>query len=114
MSVMAPKQEDQRDLLDFLRNDPPVNTQRGERAQNWTLENFQVPVQAAGGSQIPDKTTHDYQWKQDPRIQALVADRMQQLESDARNESTQGKRKRSGRFNVTDYSNNASYRRKPF
>ena len=49
----------------------------------------------------------------DPRIQVLIADRMQQIEMDVRNEFTQDKRKRSGRFNVTDNSSNVSYRRWP-
>ena len=59
------------------------------------------------------KSLQDDQWKQDPRIQALIADRMQKIETDVKNESTQGKRKRSGRFNITDNSVNASFQRWP-
>ena len=50
----------------------------------------------------------DTAWKQEPRIQALVAKRVQQLEAEARIDSLHGKRKKSGRYNVTDSSNSVS------
>ena len=53
----------------------------------------------------------DTNWKQDPHIQALVAERVQQVESDARSESLHSKRKKSGCFNITDSSNSVSYHR---
>ena len=60
------------------------------------------------GQMEPKK--EDTAWKQDPRIQRLVAERLQQLEAEARIDSLHGKRKKSDRYNVRDSSNSVSYR----
>ena len=55
----------------------------------------------------------DDNWRLGPRIQALVAERIQQLDAGTRAESLQGKLQRSGRYNTTDNLTSASYRRWP-
>ena len=73
----------------------------------------QPQMQNTGQIGEVQKQSNDDTWKQDPRIQAIVAERIQQIEQDVRTETTQGKRKRSGRYNVIDNSSNASFRRWP-
>ena len=48
-------------------------------------------------------------WRDDPRLQVLVWERLQQLENKAKTDGTQGKRKRSGPYNITDNSIVPSY-----
>ena len=47
-------------------------------------------------TQDVSKVSGEEAWKQDPRIQALIVDRMQQIEADAKKETIQGKKKRYG------------------
>ena len=111
--AVAQKPEEQKDMLDFLKSGQPVLGTKIDKQQTWSVapQSSQVPTTQVG--QPDSKIKQDDQWKQDPRIQALIANQMQQIEIDIRNKSTQGKRKHSGRFNITDNSTNASYRRWP-
>ena len=68
-----------------------------------------IPTQRVGDKR--DKNEDN--WKSDPRIQALVAERILQLDAETRAEALQGKRKRSGRYNTTDNPTSVSYRRWP-
>ena len=90
-TVPGQKQDDQRDLLDFITKDQPAVTQRADRMQNWMPMNQQCPLQPPIGEQSETKAKQEEQWKQDPRSQALIADRMQQIETDVRNKSIKGK-----------------------
>ena len=100
MQVTAPvgkQAEEPKDLMDFIKQD---NT--GPLGQvRWQDNVLTQPMQA----QEVSKASGEEAWKQDPRIQALIVDRMQQIEADAKQETIQGKRKRSDRFNTTDSSN---------
>ena len=104
---------DQRYLLDFLKLDQARGIQKPESNPSWMSPNVQS--QAGQGAQIagvdPKNKASEDEWKQDPRIQAIIADHMQQIETDVHNEVMQGKRMKSGSFNITDSFNNASYRR---
>ena len=102
--------EEQKDLMDYLRIE---QAQGAVGSQQWGSCETQVPGQTLSISHVQQKSSMEDTWKQDSRIQAIVADRIQQIEQDVKAETTQGKRKRSGRYNVTDSSSNASFRRWP-
>ena len=104
VTTVGPKQvEEQKDLMDFLKKDNLPLASHGQWQDNVNIQAQQLPEGPKVGPQEA--------WKQDPRIQALIVDRMQQIEAEAKQETIQGKRKRSGRFNTTDSSNAVSYRR---
>ena len=100
--------EEQKDLLDFLKNENGGNT-GVEQKFAWANPPLLEPV-PPHGAQKKNKRG-DESWKSDPRIQALVAERVQQLDAETRAESLQGKRKRSGRYNTTDNPTSVSFRR---
>ena len=89
--TILPKQftETQRDLLEFLK--PNENAQTGDATLPWP-----ELTQNLGNSQEEEN------YKDDVRLQTLVWERLQHLENEAKQDGTQGKRKRSGRYNVTD------------
>ena len=97
----------QRDLLEFLNADTVASSNIVLKPEPWVNNNL-GNVQQQGNT---EQKKEDTGWKQDPRIQALVAERVQQLEAEARVDSLHGTRKKSGRYNVTDNSNSISYRR---
>ena len=106
----VPVGDDQKDLMDFLRNENVANM-GNEKKVNWANP---PPLEAvAVQGNVNQQGKSDESWKMDPRIQALVAERVQQLDMETKLESLQGKRKRSGRYNTTDNPTSVSYRRWP-
>ena len=97
-AVATQKSDEQRDLLDFLKNDQSNTGPKAEKQQIWETTGQQGQVSVSQTEQGENRPKQDDQWKQDPRIQALIADRMHPIEMVVRNESTEGKRKQSGRF----------------
>ena len=89
----------QKDLLEFLKQEKPVQQQTEVKQVQWSNPPIANVIQKSPG-RAQEKRADD-NWKSDPRIQALIVKHMQELEADSRAESTQGKRKRSGRYNTT-------------
>ena len=104
----VPAGDDQKDLMDFLRNENIANTCTDKKV-SWANPPPLDAVAAQGN--LNQQVKSDESWKTDPRIQALVAERVQQLDMETKLESLQGKRKRSGRYNTTDNPTSVSYRR---
>ena len=72
----------------------------------WPQQQTRMPNVA-----IDNKPLGDDKWKQVLRVQALITERLQQLEAEARLDNTQDKSKCSGRYNTTDSSASISPRR---
>ena len=103
------RESGQRDPPDFLGTGQVAHTLGGEKSKMRIDNNQNVVAQVP---QVQPKK-EESNWKEDPCIQALVAERMQLLEDDARQEDLQGKHKTSGRFfTITESSNSVSYRRR--
>ena len=69
-------------------------------------------AQPAQLTAVEGKQQSDEDWKKGPTVQALVAERLQQLESECKADNNmEGKRKRSGRYNTTDSSASVPSRR---
>ena len=98
-----PGENDQRDLLDFLKLEQQGFVGVDVKPLEWGTQQVQA--------QPMNKKKADDEWKKDPRVQALVAERLQQLEAECKVDNTQGKRKRSGRYNTTDSSASVPSRR---
>ena len=96
---------DQRDLLEFLKLEQQGISGVDVKPLEWGPQMQPVQVQAM------EKKKTDDEWKKDPQVQALVAERLQQLEAECKVDNTQGKRKRSGRYNTTDSSASVPARR---
>ena len=97
-------------MLDYLHVDQSVVQQGPNKNQSWMGTSSQLQRHKVAQTYIQQRNKTDEAWKQDPCIQAIAAERMQQIEQELRAETTQGKRKRSGRYNVTDSSSTASFR----
>ena len=101
-----PGENDQRDFLDFLKLEQQGIGGVDVKPLEWGTQ-IQQQVQV----QPMNKKKADDEWKKDPHVQALVAERMLQLEAECKVDNTQGKRKRSGRYNTTDSSASVPSRR---
>ena len=106
----VPAGDDQKDLMDFLRNENTANTCTDKKV-SWANPPPLDAVAVQGN--LNQQVKSDESWKTDPHIQALVAERVQQLDMETKLESLQGKRKRSGHYNTTDNPTSVSYRRWP-
>ena len=80
--------EQQKDLLDFLKNEDEGN-RANEQKVAWAVP---PPLEAIPPQQVSEKRgKNDDNWKSEPRIQALVAERILQLDAETRAKSLQGK-----------------------
>ena len=105
----GPQKQDvdaQKDLLDFLK--PTGLAQQVDTLLTWPdiTQNLTMQPPQTRGVRKDEES-----WKDDPRIQNLVWERLQQLENEAKADGTQGRRKRSGHYNITDNSMAPPYRR---
>ena len=105
-NITKPVIEPQRDLLDFLKP-----TDMGQNTDTFLSWPEMTKGLTSGGRQTRGVRKEDEAWRDDTRLQTLVWERLQQLENEAKLDGTQGKRKRSGRYVVTDNSTVPPYRK---